>query len=58
MALGCTHKEPSFMSFDDQDNISILLDKDNDLEEDIDHLFNEVSIFIFKLEKNPQLMRL
>ena len=46
------------MSFDDQDNTSILLDKDNDLEEDIDHLFNEVSIFIFKLEKNPQLMRL
>ena len=28
------------------DNTSILLDEDNNLEEEIIHLFNEVSIFI------------
>ena len=28
-----------------------LVDKDNDLEEEIIHLFNEVSIFIFNFEK-------
>ena len=32
--------------------ISILLDKDNDLEEQITHLFDEVNIFILKFEKN------
>ena len=41
-----------FLSLDDLGNISILLDKDNDLEEIITHLFNEVRIFIFKFEKN------
>ena len=30
----------------------ILLDQDNYLEEEIAHLFNEGSIFIFKFEKN------
>ena len=30
-----------FVSLDDLDNISILLDKDNDLEEEITHLFND-----------------
>ena len=33
------------------DNTSILLDEDNNLEEEIIHLFNEVSIFIFNFEK-------
>ena len=32
--------------------ISILLDKNNDLEEEITHLLNEINIFIFKLKKN------
>ena len=49
MALGCTFKETSFISLDDLGNISILLDKDNDLEEETTHLSNE--IFIFKFEK-------
>ena len=31
--------------------ISILLDKNNDLEEEIAHLLNEINIFIFKLKK-------
>ena len=34
------------------DNTSILLDEDNNLEEEIIHLFNEVSIFISKFEKS------
>ena len=50
MASGGT-EEASFVSLDDLDNISILLDKDNDLEEEITHSFNEVSIFVFKFEK-------
>ena len=33
-------------------NTSILLDEDNNLEEEIIHLFNEVSIFISKFEKS------
>ena len=32
--------------------ISILLDKNNDLEEEIANLFNEINIFISKLKKN------
>ena len=52
MYTGCTHEEASFVSLDDLDNISIVLDEDNDLEEEITHLFNEIGIFIFKFEKN------
>ena len=48
MALGCTRGEASFLSLVDLDNISIFLDKDNDFEEKITHLFNEISIFICK----------
>ena len=33
MGKGCTHEEALFVSLGDLDNISILLDKDNDLEE-------------------------
>ena len=51
MVSGCTHKEASFVSLDDLDKIFILLDEDYDLEEEITHLFNEVSIFILKFEK-------
>ena len=40
------------MSLDDLDNISILLDEDNGLKEEITHLFNEISIFIVKFQKN------
>ena len=50
MASDCTHEEASFVSLDDLDSISILLDKDNYLEEEITHLFNEVSNFIFKFK--------
>ena len=42
MVLGCTDEGASFASLDDLDNISILLDDNNDLEEEITHLFNEV----------------
>ena len=38
-------QEASFVSLDDFDNISILLDKDNDLKEEITHLLNEVFFF-------------
>ena len=48
----CTHEEALFVSLDDLDNIFILLDEDNDLEEEITHLFNEGNIFILKFEKN------
>ena len=41
----------SFVSLNDLDNISISLDEDNDLEAEITHSFNEVSIFISKFEK-------
>ena len=48
------HTRGSFvcMFIDDLDNISFLRNEDNDLEQ-ISHLFNEVSIFIFKFEKKP-----
>ena len=51
MTPGCTHKEASFVSLDDLDNISILLDEDNDLEEELTHLFNVVFLFL-NLKKN------
>ena len=51
MALDCTHEEASFSSLDELSNITILLDEDNDLEEEITHLFNKVDIFIFKSDK-------
>ena len=51
MPSGCTHKEASFLFLDYFGNISILLDEDNDLEDEITNLFNELSIFIFKFEK-------
>ena len=53
MASSCTHEKASFLYLDDLDEISTLLDEDNDLEEEITHLFNEVSVFIFKSEKKP-----
>ena len=45
MASGCTHEETLFVSSDDLDNSSILLDEDNDLEEESTHLSNEVFLF-------------
>ena len=55
LASDCTHEEASFASSDDLGNFSILLDEDNDLKEEINHLFNEVIIYIFKFErKNNQ----
>ena len=36
-------EEASFVSLDDLDNISIFLEEENDLEEEITNLFNEVS---------------
>ena len=44
----------SFVSLHDLDNVSILLVEDNDLEEEITHLFNEASVLISKFEKNNQ----
>ena len=46
MTPGCTHEEASFVSLDDLDNISILLDEDNDLEEELTHLFDVVFLFL------------
>ena len=56
MASGCTHKEASFVSLDNLDNIFILLDEDNDLEEEITLLINEV--FLFSSLKKTQPIRL
>ena len=53
MVSGGTHEEALLVSSEDLDNISILLDQDNNLEEESTHLFNEVSIFIFKFQKKP-----
>ena len=39
MASDCTREEASFVSLDDLDNISILLDEHNDLEKEITLLF-------------------
>ena len=46
MASDCTHEEASFVSLDDLDNISISLDEDNDLVEEITHLFYEIFLFL------------
>ena len=50
MGSGCTHEEVSFVSLDDLDNASFSLDKDNDLEEEIGHLFNKIKICIFQFK--------
>ena len=43
------HTRGSFiLSLDNLNNIFILLDKDNNFEKEVNQLFNEVSIFIFK----------
>ena len=42
----------SFVSLHDLDKVSILLVEDNDLEEEITHLFNEARVLISKFEKN------
>ena len=39
MASSCTHKEASFVSLGNLDDISILLDEDNDLEEETTHIY-------------------
>ena len=44
MASSCTHKEASFVSLGNLDDISILLDEDNDLEEENTHIY----IYIMK----------
>ena len=52
MDSGCTHEEVPLVSLGVLDNISILLDEDNDLEE-ITHLFN-----FFPSFKKTQSIRL
>ena len=49
MASSCIHEEAPFISLDGLDNFSILLDEHNDLQEEIAHLFNELSISVFRL---------
>ena len=51
MASGCVYEDASFVSLDDLGNITILLDKDNDLEEEIAHLLNKLFLFS-SLKKN------
>ena len=50
----CPHEETPFVSLDDLDSISILSDEDNDLEEEIIHLFNKVSFLFLSLKKNKE----
>ena len=57
MALGGTDEGALSVSLDDFDNISILLDEDNDLKKEIPHLYNEAFLFSI-LKKNPQRIRL
>ena len=45
----CPDEETPFVSLDDLDSISILSDEDNDLEEEIIHLFNKVSFLFLSL---------
>ena len=45
MASGCTYKETLLVSLDDLENISISLDEDNYLQDNITYLFNEVFYF-------------
>ena len=62
MASSCTHKEASFVSLGNLDDISILLDEDDDLEEETTHIYiyiyNEKIIFILKFEKRTLGIRL
>ena len=62
MASSCTHKEASFVSLGNLDDISILLDEDNDLEEETTDIYidiyNEKIIFILKFEKRTLGIRL
>ena len=51
MALGCTQEEALFVSLDDLGNISILLEKDNDLEEEITHLLKTCSVIRGNFER-------
>ena len=55
MASGCIHKEVLFLFLFDLDHISFLLDKYNDLEKIMTHLFGEVNIFSLKFEKKRNL---
>ena len=58
MASGCALEEASFVLLDDLDNISISLHEENDLGEQITHLFSEVSISIFKFKKTAKAISL
>ena len=53
IVLGCTVEVALFVSLDDLDNISTFSDEDNDLEEEIIHIFIEVRILIIYFEKKP-----
>ena len=55
MASGCIHKEALFLFLFDLDHVSFLLDKYNDLEKIMTHLFGEVNIFSLKFEKKHNL---
>ena len=46
MALASTHEKASFVSLVDLDNISIFLNENNDLENEITHLFQRVFSFL------------
>ena len=52
--MGCPHEETPFVSLNDLDSISILSDEDNDLEEEIIHLFNKVSFLFLSLKKTKK----
>ena len=56
MASSCIHEDASSVSLDDLDNVSILLNEDHDLEEQITHLFNEAFLFssLKKKQKHNQ----
>ena len=57
MASGCADEGASFVTLDDSDNISILLDEYNYLEENLAHLFNDVFLFSILKKKKKQIKK-
>ena len=64
MASGCTHEEASLVSLDDLDNISILLEEDNDFKKLLIYLMKYFYLQVFFCKyfyqdwKKPQIIRL
>ena len=56
MVLDCRHEDASFVTLNDLENISILLDEDDDLEDEITHLLMKY-FFVQVCKKTKQKQR-